>query len=171
MTRLRFSGPEASMSNNVDRADAELPPIRMTTWDLWKLDALLKARAGTWSWRVDEILRRELQRSVVMNENQIPPDVATMRSRLEFHVEGAGLARIATLVYPGESHMYEDAMSVLTPFGSAILGLSEGQSISHTGPDGSSMRVTLLRVLRQPETHDWVAPRASTSASLELEPL
>ncbi len=33
-------------------ADTDLPPIRMTALDLWKLDALLKARASARSWRV-----------------------------------------------------------------------------------------------------------------------
>lgn len=158
------------MSNSTTDDIDTLPPIRMTAWDFWKLDSLLKARADGRSWRADEILRRELQRSIIMEESQIPSGVATMRSRVEFRVAGADATQVATLVYPGESHMYGDAMSVLTPFGSAILGLSEGQSIVHAGPDGSSMRLTLLRVLHQPETHSRDATRLETLASAELEP-
>jgi hypothetical protein len=77
------------MSDTTTGNATGLPPIRMTAFDLWKLDALLKARAGARSWRADEILRRELQRSIVMDESQIPPDVATMWSQVEFRVAGA----------------------------------------------------------------------------------
>jgi regulator of nucleoside diphosphate kinase len=86
-----------------------------------------------------------------MGDSQIPSDVATMRSRAEFRIEGTGLTQISTLVYPGECHTCEDAISVLTPLGSAILGLSEGQSIYYGGPDGTSVEVTMLRILYQPE--------------------
>lgn len=139
------------MSTFSNDAGCGLPPIQMTAWDFWKLDSLLKARAGSRSWRADAVLQRELQRCTVMQEWQIPPGVATMRSRVEFRVAGAAATQIATLVYPGESHLYADALSVLTPFGSAILGLSEGQSIQHSAPDGSSVEIALLRVLNQPE--------------------
>jgi regulator of nucleoside diphosphate kinase len=132
-------------------AISALPQIKMTIWNFYKLDSLLTARADEWSWRGDALLARELKRSIVMDDSQIPPDVATMRSRMEFRIEGTGLVQVATLVYPGEGHMYEDAISVLTPLGSAILGLSEGQSISYAGPDGTSVEVMMLRVLHQPE--------------------
>lgn len=128
-----------------------LPQIRMTIWNFCKLDSLLAARADKWSWRADALLARELNRSIVMDDSQIPPDVATMRSRVEFRIEGTGLIQVATLVFPGEGHGYENAISVLTPLGSAILGLSEGQAISYAGPDGTSVEVTMLRILHQPE--------------------
>lgn len=137
--------------NTATSAITALPQIRMTIWNFCKLDSLLAARADEWSWKAAALLARELKRSIVMDDNQIPPNVATMRSRVEFRIEGTGLIQIATLVYPGEGHMYEDAISVLTPLGSAILGLSEGQSISCAGPDGTSVEVTMLRVLHQPE--------------------
>lgn len=128
-----------------------LPQIRMTVWNFYKLDSLLAVRADEWSWRADALLARELKRSIVMEDNQIPSNVATMRSRVEFRIEGTGLIQIATLIYPGEGHMYEDPISVLTPLGSAILGLSEGQSISYASPNGTPVRVAILRILHQPE--------------------
>ena len=138
-------------TNITTSAITALPQIRMTIWNFCKLESLLLTRGDERSWRVDALLARELKRSVVMDDSQIPPEVATMRSRVEFRIGGTGLAQISTLVYPGECHAYEDAISVLTPLGSAILGLSEGQSISYAGPDGTSVDVTILRVLHQPE--------------------
>ncbi|HVT53460.1 MAG TPA: GreA/GreB family elongation factor [Dongiaceae bacterium] len=132
-------------------AAAGLPPITMTIGNFRDLHSLLRTRAGERSWKADAILARELQRSILMHESQIPADVATMRSRVQFRIAGTDLAQTATLVYPGESHLYDDAISVLTPLGSAILGLTEGQSIPHTAPDGASIRITVLYVLHQPE--------------------
>jgi regulator of nucleoside diphosphate kinase len=151
--------------------NAGLPPIRVSLWDFWRLDALLKSRAVAQSWRADEILARELKRSMVVNDAQIPPDVVTMWSRVEFRIAGAALTQVATLVYPGEGHLYEDAISVLTPFGSAVLGLSEGQSISHTGPDGASVELEILRVLQQPEADRRHGMADGGLGTLELEPL
>jgi regulator of nucleoside diphosphate kinase len=159
------------MSNIAIADNTNLPPIRMTAWDFWKLDSLLRARAATQSWRSDAILRRELQRSAVVWGSPIPPDLAIMRSRVEFRIAGGTAAQVATLVYPGESHLYADAMSVLAPFGAAILGLSEGQSIAHAAPDGSAIQLTLLRVLRQPETDSGDAARLDATASSAFEPL
>jgi regulator of nucleoside diphosphate kinase len=147
-----LSAREMPVNTNITiSAITALPQIRMTIWNFCKLDSLLATRADEQSWRVDALLARELKRSIVMDDSQIPSDVATMRSRVEFRIEGTGLAQISTLVYPGECHAYEDAISVLTPLGSAIVGLSEGQSISYTGPDGKLVDVTMLRVLHQPE--------------------
>ena len=130
---------------------SSLPPITMTIGNFRDLHSLLRARAGERSWNADAILARELQRSILMHDSQIPANVATMRSRVKFRIEGTDLTQTATLVYPSESHLYADAISVLTPLGSAILGLSEGQSIPHTTPDGTSVRITVLYVLHQPE--------------------
>jgi regulator of nucleoside diphosphate kinase len=153
-------------------AKAGLPPIRMTIWDFWRLDSLLKSRAGERSWRADAILARELKRSIVMEDGQIPSNVATMRSRVEFRIQGADVPQVVTLVYPGEGHLHEDAISVLTPFGSAILGLSEGQSICHTGPDGTPVEVTMMRILHQPEADRRDAIRVDDAFDgPDLEPL
>jgi regulator of nucleoside diphosphate kinase len=137
--------------NAATSAITALPQIRMTIWNFCKLDSLLIALADEWCCRAAALLGRELKRSFVVDDNQIPSNVATMGSRIEFRIEGTGLTQVSTLVYPGDGHLYEDAISVLTPLGSAILGLSEGQSISYAGPDGGPVKVTILRILHQPE--------------------
>ncbi len=158
--------------NTATSGIADLPQIRMTIWNFYKLDSLLSARADGWSWKADALLARELRRSIVMEDSQIPSDVATMGSRVEFRIEGTRLIQIATLAYPGDGHMYEDAISVLTPLGSAILGLSAGQSISYMGPDGASVVVTMLRILHQPEAsrRPGATRMDESSGALRFEP-
>ena len=126
---------------------ANLPVIRISIWNFCRLDSLLIADMDGGSWRA---LALKLQQSIVMDDDQIPPSVVTMHSRIEFRTD-ASVTQVVTLVYPGESYLYEDALSILTPIGSALLGLSEGQSMSFAAPDGTTRTVTILRILYQPE--------------------
>ena len=45
----------------------------------------------------------------------------------------------------------EGCVSVLAPVGTALLGLSVGQHIDWTGPNGKVLKLTLLAVEYQPE--------------------
>jgi len=42
-------------------------------------------------------------------------------------------------------------VNVVAPIGTAILGLAEGQTIEWPQPDGQLMKVTIEKVLYQPE--------------------
>ncbi|GEP07041.1 hypothetical protein MOX02_50790 [Methylobacterium oxalidis] len=57
--------------------------------------------------------------------------------------------KIVTLVYPGEADIGQARISVLTPVGAALLGLSKGQSISWTTRTGAGKQLTVLDV-REP---------------------
>jgi regulator of nucleoside diphosphate kinase len=76
----------------------------------------------------------------------------TMHSEVLFRDEESGRERAVTLVYPGEQAAHEGALSVLTPLGAALVGMAEGQTISFETADGSSRRVSIVRVLSQPST-------------------
>jgi hypothetical protein len=58
---------------------------------------------------------------------------------------------IVTLVYPGERHLFDDGLSVVTPVGAALIGLAEGQSLSYPMPDGAARTITVEKILYQPE--------------------
>ena len=99
-------------------------------------------------------LERELDRAIVVSSAAVPADVATMNSLVRYTDGKDGVERIVTLVYPPHANAAEGKVSVLAPVGTALLGLSEGQSIEWDFPDGSRRRLKLDRVLRQPETSD-----------------
>lgn len=61
-----------------------------------------------------------------------------------------GENRQVTLVYPGEANIAEGKMSILTPIGTALLGLSAGQSIDWTARDGRTHRLEVAAVLGTP---------------------
>lgn len=115
--------------------------IMITAADMASLN-LLRAHAP---------LRQELERAVVVSSAAVPPDVATMNSRVRYSDEKDGARRAVSLVYPSQADAAKGKISVLAPVGTALLGLSEGQSIEWQFPDGARRRLKLEEVLYQPE--------------------
>jgi len=68
-------------------------------------------------------LRRELDRAIVVSSAAVPPDIATMNSRLRYTDEKDGATRTVALVYPIEADAAKGKVSVLAPVGTALLGL------------------------------------------------
>lgn len=98
---------------------------------------------------VAEELAGELDRAGIVADAEIAPDVVRMGSTVEYRTE-AGATRTVTLVFPGEADIAEGKVSILTPIGTALLGLSPGQSIDWLARDGRSHRLTILSVRQQP---------------------
>ena len=134
-------------------SDLRWPEIMVTKWDLGRLECLLSIHASHWSWRSVEYLVRELMRATIVDEDAIPANVVTMGSRVEYREQGRSASQVVTLAYPGEREFLDDAISVLTPVGAALLGLADGQSICYAGPDGGPITITVIRVVYQPEAN------------------
>src|SRR3954447_988866 len=138
-----------------DRADLTLdqPPIRVTTWDHFRLSAVVDAfRLRGWEPVVD-FLGDELDRAELVEPAAIPPDVVTMHSCVRFIDHDTGEARTVTLVYPGEEDSRQGKISVVTPVGSALIGLRAGDTMPWRTPDGRTKRLSVLEVRHQPEAH------------------
>jgi regulator of nucleoside diphosphate kinase len=101
---------------------------------------------------VGEYLAEELERAHIVEADEVQPTVVTMHSRIVFRNESTGDVRTVSLVYPGEEDIDEGCISVLTPVGAALLGLSEGQSITWETLTGESRVLTVLRLLSQAST-------------------
>jgi regulator of nucleoside diphosphate kinase len=113
--------------------------------DLGRLDMLFGGVARGQMDRVRTFLLNELTRASIVEDS--PPTVVAMHSTVEFCDDDSGRHLIVTLVYPHEIADREAAISVLTPVGAALLGLSEGQSIGYETPDGRMKTLTVLRIL------------------------
>jgi regulator of nucleoside diphosphate kinase len=98
---------------------------------------------------VAEDLAGELERAGIVAESEIAPDVVRMGSIVEYRTE-AGATRTVTLVFPGDADIAEGKVSILTPIGTALLGLSPGQSIDWLARDGRSHRLSILSVQQEP---------------------
>lgn len=94
---------------------------------------------------VSEELLGELDRAKIVDDTGLRDDVVRMGSRLRYTAD-TGKDRVVTLVFPGEADIAEGRISVLTPIGVALIGLSQGQSIDWTARDGHVHRLTVERV-------------------------
>ena len=129
---------------------ADEPPILLSNQDLERLERLLDTVSPEHAPGLDA-LRRELDRAEVVEPDALPSDVITMNSTARFVEVASGREFELTLVYPDDSHMTHGTVSVLAPVGSALLGLSVGQSIEWPLPGGRKMMLRVLEVLYQPE--------------------
>ncbi len=101
--------------------------------------------------KLNEPLQRELERAIVVSSEAMPPDVATMNSLVRYTDVTVGVTMTVALVYPSAARIGQGMVSVLSPVGSALLGLCVGQTIEWVFPDGARRRLRLEEVLHQPE--------------------
>lgn len=94
---------------------------------------------------VANILLAEMDRAKVVAADAVPADVVRMGSTIEFQPD-RGERRRVTLVFPGDADISEGKISILTPIGTALIGLAPGQSIAWTARDGRRQRLTVLEV-------------------------
>jgi regulator of nucleoside diphosphate kinase len=87
----------------------------------------------------------EIERAKVVPTHTVPGNVVQMGSTVEFTTDQGQCRRVA-LVFPGEADIIAAKISILTPIGAALIGLSEGQSITWMTRDGRSRRLTVLAV-------------------------
>lgn len=118
--------------------------IVVTQADYQRLQGLANA-ARTRQPDVAEELAGELDRAGVVADGEIAPDVVRMGSIVEYRTE-TGATRTVTLVFPGEADIAQGKVSILTPIGTALLGLSPGQSLGWVARDGRGHRLTILSV-------------------------
>ena len=75
----------------------------------------------------------------------MPADVIRMNSRVEFEIDG-GKPQQAELVFPRDANIDEKRISVLTPIGAALIGLSTGQMMMWRGRDGRPHKLRVVSV-------------------------
>lgn len=99
---------------------------------------------------VAETLLAELERATVLAPDKLPDDVVRMGSTVTYKTDD-GTERSVTLVYPAEADIAQGKVSVLTPIGAALIGLSVGQAIDWTALDERSHVLTILSVEQSPD--------------------
>jgi len=94
---------------------------------------------------VAEELMQELDRAKVVPQKKLAADVVRMGSTVEFR-SNDGHERKVTLVYPGEADIAVGRISILTPIGTALIGLTPGQSMSWIARDGKAHELSIISV-------------------------
>lgn len=128
------------------------PAIRISRTDYSCLSTLVSALAGRDPDIFDELLT-ELERARVVADGSVAPDVVQMGSTVTFKPE-TGETRAVTLVFPGEADIALGRVSVLTPIGAALIGVSTGQSMTWMARDGRRHELSVLAVNRAASSDD-----------------
>jgi regulator of nucleoside diphosphate kinase len=129
---------------------APLPEITITTRDYDRLCNLAESASRS-APEVSAFLLDELGRAIITPPSDKP--VVRMGSQVDFQDEENGTVQRVRLVYPDQSDSRRGHISILTPVGTALIGLSPGQSIQWRDRRGSLKRLTVLAVQDAPETH------------------
>lgn len=125
------------------------PPITLTSSDYERLTQMLMSNKYRNLPGIDE-LQDELDRANVVEPEELPNDVITVNSTARFIDEASNEQFEITLVYPDKADG-ATKISVLAPVGSALLGLSVGQSIPWQVPGRQKLFLKVLDV-KKPAT-------------------
>jgi len=96
-----------------------------------------------------DMLEQELDRAEEVEPEAIPRDVVTMNSAVRLKDLDSGETRVYRLIFPTQTRT-SDAVSVLAPIGTAMLGYRVGDVIEWRVPKGIR-RLKVLEVIYQPE--------------------
>jgi regulator of nucleoside diphosphate kinase len=134
MNTLAFSVKNRSKSDIVLSAE-----------DYRGLSALVQSHAA--NSRISELAERlaeELARAHVLANSHSPDQIVCMNCEVEFRDDHTGSLHKMILVYPRESDIGRRRLSVLTPVGTALIGLRVGDSTTWESPAGQIRKLTVV---------------------------
>ena len=109
---------------------------------------------------IASMLLEEIERAELHEIGTLPETAITLGSEVDFVDEKSSQLRTVELVLPAAANIAEGRISILTPMGAALYGLTAGQSIDWPDLDGRERRIQILRV-RQPSFPDEPPPLAA----------
>jgi regulator of nucleoside diphosphate kinase len=127
-----------------------LPDIIISSLDLERLEALVGSDS------VSDVLRKlnleeELERATVVDSRHIPENVVSMNSTIQLSISSSEAPFYLTLVYPRDVKEDGSTLSILSPIGTALLGMKQGDEIYWPNPGGKNIKVRIENILYQPE--------------------
>jgi len=125
---------------------SELPAILVAEEDFNRLSSMIKKQGKS---ETAAALDEELSRSTLVPLANMPDPVVTMNTAVRFQDEDSKKEHQLTLVYPHEMGDGEGKISILAPAGSALLGLSVGESIKWPVRGRKNLHLKIISVQRQ----------------------
>lgn len=132
------------MTMTSKNANRRKPAISVSDIDFPRLMRLAEAIADQSPELADELIE-ELERARVVKAARLPDTVIRMGSTVTYSSDD-GQHKTVMLVFPAEADIARGRVSILTPVGTALLGLSPHQSIAWTARDHRQHRLTVERV-------------------------
>jgi regulator of nucleoside diphosphate kinase len=128
---------------------ARKPPIHLSEADydvIADLALAMQKRAPD----LAQLILDEINRAKVHSPGSVPKDVVTLGSEVAFQDDSTGEERRLQLVLPQDADIAADRISVMTPVGAGLIGMSVGREISWPTPDGRPRVLRILEVKQQP---------------------
>ena len=129
----------------------QLPSIMMTTDDMRRLSLLADTNKKRFP-RIAQYLEREIDRAKVVPAQADLAGSVRMGSWVTYREETTGRVREVKLVYPDDANIDLNRISVLSPVGAALIGLSAGQTIEFRTPTREKRSLTVVDVSTEPIT-------------------
>ena len=152
--------------NNANRKSHEIvpPPITVMKDEARRLSALASS-SGVLFPRVAHFLAAEIERASVVADDSGLRGVVRMGSKVRYCHDKTGEVQEAVLVYPHEADITLKRISVLTPVGAALIGLSVGQSIEFQTSGNNRGSLTVLDISSRTgfDMHDVSTRQAALS--------
>lgn len=95
------------------------------------------------------LLQAEIDRAIVVADDTLSPDIASLGSRVELHDLESGERDYYTLTLPENADADDHRISVFSPLGTALLGYATSDEFTWTMP-GGPRRFRIVSVTRQP---------------------
>jgi regulator of nucleoside diphosphate kinase len=125
------------------------PRITLSTEDFERLSALANAARSRMPDLAADLIE-EIARADVLAKGRRLEHIVRMNSDVEFRDDTTGKIRRVKLVYPEAADISQRKISVLTPVGTALIGLRRGHSITWEAPSGELRQLTVLTVREDP---------------------
>tara|TARA_R110000787_G_scaffold74318_1_gene165211 strand:- start:98 stop:538 length:441 start_codon:yes stop_codon:yes gene_type:complete len=123
------------------------PPVHLIDSEYDALNALAYA-LGHKHPEVSGLLLGELDRAQVHDLAELPDGVITMNAQVEFIDERSGVQSRVQLVYPHLADISLGRISIATPVGASLIGLSAGDAIMCRYHDGQQRLLRIVSVER-----------------------
>ncbi|HEC73439.1 MAG TPA: nucleoside diphosphate kinase regulator [Methylophaga aminisulfidivorans] len=126
------------------------PDIIISSLDLERLEALLGSFSA-FNTLSKFNLEEELERATVVDSRHVPENVVSMNSTVQLSLSSSEAPFYVTLVYPKDVREDGSTLSILSPIGTALLGMKQGDEIYWPNPGGKNIKVRIENILYQPE--------------------
>jgi regulator of nucleoside diphosphate kinase len=134
-----------TIDNVTTRGSGAKPATTLSADDYERLSALAHAARKRMPDLADD-LADEVGRAHVLAKGEHPQDIVCMNSEVVFRDDTTGRVQSVTVVYPEEADISQRKVSVLTPIGTALIGIRAGHSITWETLNGEVRQLTIISV-------------------------
>ncbi len=133
------------MNQVIKTSRAKAPKIIVSEEDLAHFESLADGAMQRNPALADRLLD-EISRAKVVSASKMPATVVAIGSTVTYRDETTGQEKSVTLVFPEDADIGRGLVSVMTPIGVALLGLTEGAAFYWDTRENQRRTLTVIRV-------------------------